>query len=72
MAALLSRDVGKHDGSTFVFSSTLVPCEQTLKAPPGERATQQLLGQVWLRDAVILNYGLEALYLPGVASPIPV
>lgn len=59
MAALLSRDVGKHDGSTFVFSSTLVPCEQTLKSPPGDRATQQLLGQVWLRDAAILNSGLD-------------
>lgn len=36
--------VGKHDHSTFVFSSAFVPCEQTLKMPPGERAAQQHQG----------------------------
>lgn len=36
-----SWGVGKHDGSTFVFSSVFVPSEQTLKVPLGKRATRQ-------------------------------
>lgn len=44
MAALLILDVAKHDDSTFVFSSAFVPCEQTLKVPPCERAAQQRQG----------------------------